>query len=69
MKFLRSVKEYKRLDRIRNEDIRRKLEIYAINDKIKEQSENGKNSLKEWKTGEYPKKFYAPKDTKVLKPE
>jgi hypothetical protein len=35
MQFLRSVKGYTRLDKIRNEGIRKELEVFLINDRIR----------------------------------
>jgi hypothetical protein len=35
MKFLRRVKGLTKLDRVSNEDVRKELGIYAMNDKIK----------------------------------
>jgi hypothetical protein len=35
MRFLRSVKGYTRLDKIRNEDIRKELGVFSINDRIR----------------------------------
>jgi hypothetical protein len=36
MKFLRSVKDCSKIDRIRNEDIRMELDIFSLNPKIEE---------------------------------
>lgn len=44
-KFLRSVKGCTGLDRIRNENIRRELEIYATNDRIEEHSDQWKKHI------------------------
>jgi hypothetical protein len=36
MKFLRRMKGITKLNRVRNEDVRKELGIYAMNDKIKQ---------------------------------
>jgi hypothetical protein len=36
IKFLRHVKGITKLDRVRNEEVRKELGIYAMNDKIKQ---------------------------------
>ncbi|PSN47427.1 hypothetical protein C0J52_21754 [Blattella germanica] len=49
MKFLRSVAGYTRLDMRRNEDIRKELNIFKLNDKIKEYRVNWLEHVeKEW---------------------
>jgi hypothetical protein len=40
MKFLRRMKGITKLDRVRNEDVRKELGIYAMNDKIKQKKKN-----------------------------
>lgn len=45
MKFLRSVKRCTRMDRIKNDDIKQKLDIYAIKDKIKEYKTRWKDHM------------------------
>jgi hypothetical protein len=45
MRFLRSVKEYTRLDKIRNELIRKELEIFGIQDVRSKHKQNWINHL------------------------
>jgi len=50
MRFLRSVKGYTRLDKIRSEVIRKELEISGIQDVRLKYNKTGSTILKEWTT-------------------
>jgi len=52
MRFLRSVKGYTRLDKIRSEVIRKELEISGIQD-VKFKHKTGSTILKEWTTPDF----------------
>jgi hypothetical protein len=53
MRFIRSVKGYTRLDKIRSEDIRKELEISRIQDVRAKYKQNGSTILKEWTTPDF----------------
>jgi len=54
MRFLRSVKGYTRLDKIRSEVIGKELEISGIQD-VRSKHKTGSTILKEWTTPDFPK--------------
>ena len=53
MRFLRSVKWYTRLDKIRREVIKEELEISGIQDMRDKYKQTWINHLKEWKTPDF----------------
>jgi len=55
MRFLRSVKGYTRLDKIRSEVIRRELEIYGIQDVRSKHNQNRINHLERKENTRLPK--------------
>ena len=66
MRFLRSVKGYTRLDKIRSEVIRKELEICGIQDVRSKHKQSGSTVLKEWTT---PDSRNTPTTTKVEEQE
>ena len=52
MRFLKSVKRYTRLDKIRSEVIRKELEISGIQD-VRSKHKTGSTILKEWTTPDF----------------
>jgi len=52
MRFLRSVKGYTRLDKIRSKVIRKELEISGIQD-VRSKHKTGSTILKEWTTPDF----------------
>jgi hypothetical protein len=48
MKFLRKLKGCNWLDKHRNKDIRKDLQVFSLNNRILEYKHNGSNTYKEW---------------------
>jgi hypothetical protein len=53
MCFLRSVKGYTRLDKIRNEVIRKELKIFGMQDVVSNPKKTRSITLKEWTTPDF----------------
>ena len=68
MRFLRSVEGVSRSDRIPNDEIRQRLEISAILDKINKNKENWKNHVNRMSPNRLPKQIlsYNPTGTRSV---
>jgi hypothetical protein len=60
---LRSVKQCTRLDKIRNEDIRKELGVFSINDRIRRYRQDWLEHVERMEEGRVPKQtlWYRPK--------
>jgi predicted nucleic acid-binding Zn-ribbon protein len=54
-RFLRSVKGRTRLDKIRNEDIRKELRVFSINDRIRRYRQDSLEHVERMEEGRVPK--------------
>jgi hypothetical protein len=63
MRFLRSVKGCTRLDKIRNEDVRKELGVFSINDGIRRYRQDWLEDVERMEEGRGPKQalWYRPK--------
>jgi hypothetical protein len=68
MRLLRSVKGRTRLDKTRNEDIRKELGVFSFNDRIRRYRQDWLNTWKGWKKDECRSRLFGtgPKEEEIL---